>query len=212
MKQLWTELVFILDRSGSMRGLEHQTMSGFNEVLFKQKALEGEAVVYTVLFDDQYELLHHRVPIQEIKSLTKEDYYVRGMTALLDAVGKTIQKVKEAHLNKDFTKPDKVLFVIITDGMENASMEYSYKAIESLISETKSNGWEYMFLGANLDAAKVGARMGIHKDRTVRYHADQKGTKINYEVINEAVTSFRIKNHLSKAWKKRIDEDFKSRK
>ena len=164
-----TELVFILDRSGSMGGLESDTIGGFNSTLEKQKQLEGEARVTTVLFDGEYEVLHDRIPVNEVRPLTDEDYYVRGCTALLDAVGRTIDRVVHAQkASKEEYRADKVMFVIITDGMENASRKYSYGKVKTMIEARRELGWEFMFLGANIDAAAEAERLGIARERAAR--------------------------------------------
>lgn len=177
-----TELVFILDRSGSMSGLESDTIGGYNAMLEKQKKEAGEATVTTVLFDDQYELLHDRIDLKGIAPITDREYYVRGCTALLDAIGKTIQKIAnvQKHTSSE-NRADKVLFVITTDGMENASREYTYDKIRALVERQKQEyGWEFLFLGANIDAISTARRFGIGADRAVNYHADSQGTRLNY--------------------------------
>ena len=213
MKNNRTELVFILDRSGSMAGLESDTIGGFNSLLEKQKKEEGEAVVTTVLFDNQYELLHDRFDIHNVKPVTERDYYVRGNTALLDAVGKTISKIANVQRNAgDGEKAEKVVFVIITDGMENASREFTYSQIRKMIQLEKDvYGWEFVFLGANIDAEEVAGRYGIKADRAVNYHADSQGLKNSYDSVSEAVFEMRINNCISKDWKKRAEKDFKDR-
>lgn len=213
MKKNLTELVFILDRSGSMSGLESDTIGGFNGMLEKQKKEEGEANVTTVLFDDQYELLHDRIAIQGISKVTDKEYYVRGTTALLDAIGKSIQKIAnvQKHTSKELCA-DKVLFVIITDGMENASKEYDYKKIHTLIDQQKEEGWEFIFLGANIDAVQTADKFGISEDRAVNYHADSEGTALNYKVISDTVSTIRSKKYLQDDWKAQIEKDFNMRK
>ncbi|MCD8357023.1 MAG: VWA domain-containing protein [Clostridia bacterium] len=215
MKTKKTELVFILDRSGSMSGLEADTIGGYNSMLEKQRKEPGEAIVTTVLFDDQYELLHDRMDIRSITPITDREYYVRGCTALLDAVGRTIQKI--ANVQKHTApehRADQVLFVITTDGMENASREYSYEQIRAMIEREKTEfGWEFLFLGANIDAIAVASRFGIGADRAVNYHADSLGTQLNYEVVSEAITHVRTCAAPMRAdWKSRIEKDFRSRK
>ncbi|MBQ4369566.1 MAG: VWA domain-containing protein [Oscillospiraceae bacterium] len=207
-----TEIVFILDRSGSMAGLESDTIGGYNSMLAKQKSEPGEAVVTTVLFDDKYELLHDRADIRAISPMTEREYYVRGCTALLDAIGKTVKKIDAAQKNilPEF-RADKVIFIITTDGLENASREYSYASVSSLIEQAKrERGWEFLFLGANIDAAAEGGRLGISPDRTVRYRPDRRGTLLNYEAMNEAVTCVRHGASIKSAWKKKIEEHFNS--
>ncbi len=213
MKKGLTELVFILDRSGSMSGLEADTIGGYNAMLGKQKKEQGEAVVTTVLFDDKYELLHDRINLCGIATITDREYFVRGSTALLDAVGRTISKIGNAqkHTSED-ERAEKVLFVITTDGMENASREYGYDKVRQMIERQKTRyGWEFIFLGANIDAVETAARFGISEDRAVNYNADSEGTQLNYEVISETVSCLRASRPINGDWKKRIDEDFKGR-
>ncbi|MGM9973587.1 MAG: hypothetical protein ACI33K_06060 [Clostridiaceae bacterium] len=213
MKKGLTELVFILDRSGSMSGLESDTIGGYNAMLKKQKKEPGEAIVTTVLFDDNYELLHDRINLNGIAPITEREYYVRGCTALLDAVGKTINKIGNVQKNTiESERAEHVLFVITTDGMENASREFSYEKVRRMIEHQKSKyGWEFIFLGANIDAVATAERFGINEDRATNYNADSEGTLLNYEVISETVSSLRAKGEISKKWKNRIDDDFKSR-
>lgn len=206
MKKDLTELVFILDRSGSMSGLESDTIGGYNAMLEKQKKEPGEAVITTVLFDDKYELLHDRINLRGIAPITDKEYYVRGNTALLDAVGKTINKIGnvQKHTAED-ERAEHVMFVITTDGMENASHEFSYDKVRQMIEHQKSKyGWE-------LDAVSTAERFGISKDRATNYNADSEGTLLNYEVISETVSSIRANRSISENWKERIDEDFKKR-
>jgi len=214
MKTIRTELVFILDRSGSMSGLESDTIGGFNSMLEKQKKEAGDAVVTTVLFDNTYRLLHDRFDIHNVKPITENEYYVGGSTALLDAVGKTIYKTinVQRHAGPG-EQADKVLFIIITDGMENASREFSYSQIRSMIEyEKEKYGWEFIFLGANIDAEAVAGRYGIKPDRAVNYHADAMGLKNTYESINEAVTNIRYSKNISEDWKERAEKDYQERK
>ncbi len=213
MKTDLTELVFILDRSGSMSGLESDTIGGYNAMLKKQQQEPGEATVTTVLFDDEYQLLHDRINIKGISPITEKEYFVRGTTALLDAIGKTIHKIHNAqqHTSPEH-RADKVLFVIITDGMENASREYSYAQVKQLVERQKETyGWEFIFLGANIDAIATAATFGISADRAANYHADSQGTQLNYEAISCAVSELRTSRQISDRWKARIDEDFKKR-
>ena len=214
MKTNRTELVFILDRSGSMSGLESDTIGGYNAMLEKQKKEAGEATVTTVLFDDKYELLHDRIDLKGIAPITDREYYVRGCTALLDAIGKTIQKIAnvQKHTSPE-NRADKVLFVITTDGMENASREYTYDKIRALVERQKQEyGWEFLFLGANIDAAREAARFGIRADCAADYHADSMGTEAVYESVCEAVCQVRRSAPLAADWKRKIDADFKGRK
>jgi hypothetical protein len=213
MKKDFVEMVFILDRSGSMGGLEKETIGGFNAMIEKQKHVEGEALVSTILFNHDIRVLHSRNIIKEIKTMTKEEYFVGGTTALLDAIGRSIHEMVSIH--KDMPeehRPEKVIFVITTDGMENASRKYSYDSIRSLIHRQKEKyGWEFIFLGANLDAIHEANKLGIKPDRATRFHSDKQGTSLNYEVMNEAIQELRIKKSISNSWKDRIDADFKKR-
>jgi uncharacterized protein YegL len=214
MKKGLTELVFILDRSGSMSGLESDTIGGYNSMLEKQKKEPGEAIVTTVLFDDKYELLHDRINLRGISPITDKEYFARGTTALLDAVGKTINKITNAqkHTTED-ERAEHVMFVIITDGLENASREFSYEKVRRMIERQKSQcGWEFIFLGANIDAVATAEQFGIDGDRAANYNADSEGTTLNYVVINEAISCFREKRSIAKDWKIRIEEDFKRRR
>ena len=213
MKKNLTELVFILDRSGSMAGLEADTIGGFNAMIEKQKGEPGEALVSTVLFDNISEVIHDRVDIQKIEPMTDRDYYVRGCTALLDAVGKAIHHIGNVHkYAREEDRPEKTLFVITTDGMENASREYTYDRVRRMIGQMKEKyGWEFLFLGANIDAAKEAVRFGIDADRAANYHADRRGTAVIYEAVSEAVCNVRASRPMSASWKKNIDEDYKSR-
>ncbi len=213
MKTLKTELVFILDRSGSMAGLESDTIGGFNTMLKKQKKESGEATVTTVLFDSEYDLLHDRFDIHNVRPITGEQYFVRGSTALLDAIGRTINKIANVQRNaSEKGRADKVLFVIITDGMENASREYSYPMIKKMIGfEKEKYGWEFLFLGANIDADGVAEKYGIHKSRAVNYHADTQGLKNSYEKVNDAVRDVRRNKFNAGDWKKKAEEDFYER-
>ncbi|MDD2211905.1 MAG: VWA domain-containing protein [Clostridia bacterium] len=214
MKNNLTELVFILDKSGSMSGLESDTIGGYNAMLNKQQAEPGEAIVTTVLFDDDYELLHDRINIKGNRPITEKDYFVGGCTALLDAIGKTIHKIGNAqkHTSEEL-RAEKVMFIITTDGMENASREYSYEKIRLLIENQKEKyGWEFIFLGANIDAFDTAQKMGISRDRTANYHADSMGTQVNFMAVSEAVSELREKRLINKDWKASIDTDYKNRK
>ena len=212
-----TELVFILDRSGSMAGLEADTIGGFNSMLAKQRLTPGEAVVSTVLFDHETQVIHDRVPLGEVKDLTREDYYVRGCTALLDAVGGAIHHIGNVHkYARKEDVPEKTLFIITTDGMENASKRYDYRKAKEMIERQKDKyGWEFLFLGANIDAAREAARFGIGEDKAVTYRSDSVGTRLNYDVIADAVADYRRAapccKSVSSGWKKRIDEDMRKR-
>ena len=213
MKKNLTELVFILDRSGSMAGLEDDTIGGFNAMIEKQKREPGEAYVSTVLFDNFSEVIHDRADIQRVSPMTRKDYYVRGCTALLDALGDAIHHISNVHkYAREEDRPEKTLFVITTDGMENASRRYSYDRLKALIEKQKRRyGWEFLFLGAHIDAIGTARRFGIDEDRAVNYHCDSKGTALNYEVVSDAIRTVRANAPLSQSWKARIDEDYKNR-
>lgn len=214
MKKQLTEIVFILDRSGSMCGLEEDTIGGFNSLIAKQKKEEGEALISTILFDDCTEVLHDRIPLDRIKPMTKEDYYVRGCTALMDALGKAIKHISTIHkYAREEDRPSKTIFIITTDGKENASRQYSSERVKKMVEERKSKyGWEFLFLGANIDAVETAGHFGISKDRAVNYHSDAEGTALNYEVLSDAICSVRACRPLTAAWKTRIDSDFEKRK
>ena len=208
-----TELVFILDRSGSMSGLERDTVGGFNSMLEKQKKEDGKAVVSTVLFDHESVVIHDRLPLDQVPRMTEEEYFTRGCTALLDAVGGAIHHIGNVHkYARREDVPDKTLFIITTDGYENASKRYDYDKVRRMIERQKAKyGWEFLFLGANIDAAAEAKRFGIGADRAVNYKCDEAGTALNYEVIHEAVRAVRACKPLSADWKKRIDEDVQKR-
>ena len=209
-----TELVFILDRSGSMSGLEKDTIGGFNSMLEKQRKEPGDAVVSTVLFDNETEVIHDRVVIADVPNLTDKEYFVRGCTALLDAVGGAIHHIGNIHkYARKEDVPEKTLFIITTDGMENASHHYTYDKVRQMIERQKERyGWEFLFLGANIDATAEAKRFGIDESMAANYHCDEVGTVLNYEVISEAITSVRTSAApLSADWKKRIDADYKKR-
>lgn len=208
-----TELVFILDRSGSMAGLETDTIGGFNAMIEKQKKEAGEALVTTVLFDNESVTVHDRIPLQEVPPLTEKEYFTRGCTALLDAVGGTIRHIANIHryIRREDV-PERTLFIITTDGYENASRYYDYDKVRRLIEHEKTKyGWEFLFLGANIDAAAEAKRFGIAADRAADYKCDTAGTALNYEVIGEAVGAVRGARPLAANWKRRIDEDVKQR-
>ena len=224
MREHFTELVFILDRSGSMRGLEADTIGGYNSLIQKQKEEEGEAVVSTVLFDDRQEVLYDRVPLADMKSMTEKEYYVRGCTALLDAIGGAIHHIGNVHkYAREEDRPEKTLFVITTDGMENSSCRYSCERVKQMIQRQKEKyGWEFLFLGANMDAVEVAGRFGISANRAVSYECDRQGTQLNYEVLNQAVSRVRAckdmsaavafeKMDLEKSWSEEIRKDYEKR-
>jgi len=216
MKTNLTELVFILDRSGSMGGLESDTIGGFNSMLTKQQAEPGECRITTVLFDNQYEVLHDRIDIQAVSQITDKEYFVRGNTALLDAIGRTINKIGGVQKNtaEDY-RADKVLFVITTDGMENASREFDYDKIKLMIEQQKAKySWEFIFLGANIDAIDVANRFGVAKNRAQNFHNDSEGIALNYCVLSETVASFRAAPSgasLDDDWSADIQADYKKR-
>ncbi|MDO4573382.1 MAG: VWA domain-containing protein [Clostridia bacterium] len=214
MKTGLTELVFILDRSGSMSGLETDTIGGFNSMLEKQRAVEGECRITTVLFDNAYTLLHDRLDIRAVSPITKAEYSVGGSTALLDAIGQTIHKLinVQRHTAADY-RADRVLFVIITDGAENASREYTLDRVKALIEQQKERyGWEFIFLGANIDAVKTADRFGIAADRAQSYHADGAGVELNFRVMSKAAASFREGAPLSPGWNEEIQRDYEGRR
>lgn len=220
MRENLTEIVFILDRSGSMSGLESDTIGGFNSMIAKQQKEEGEAIVSTVLFDDETDVIHDRVAIGEVKKLTEDDYYVRGCTALLDAVGGAIHHIGNVHkYAREEDRPAKTLFVITTDGLENASRHYSFKDVKKLIKRQQEKyNWEFLFLGANIDAIEVAGNMGISKDRAANYNCDEVGTALNYQVLEAAVTRVRkckaadmAMTFAGGAWKADIDRDYEKR-
>ena len=213
MKKNLTELVFILDRSGSMAGLEKDTIGGFNAMIEKQKAEAGDAYISTVLFDNYSEVIHDRAALSDVPKLTEKEYYVRGCTALLDAVGGAIHHIGNVHkYAREEDRPEKTLFVIATDGMENASRRYSYEKVREMITRQKEKyGWEFLFLGANIDAAKEAARFGIDADRAADYHADTQGTAVIYEAMSDVVYSVRASRPVEAGWKKKIDADFRKR-
>lgn len=193
MKKNLTELVYILDKSGSMQGLEKDTIGSYNAMLAQQRTVEGDCVITTVLFDNQYQLLHDRIDIRAVRPLTQREYFVGGSTALLDAIGKTIDKIHTAQKNtaEDY-RAERVLFVIITDGAENASRRYSSMQVKEMIRRQKEKyGWEFIFLGANIDAVETAGRFGIDADRAVDYVPDGEGTALNFRMMSETVAAFR---------------------
>lgn len=213
MKKNVTELVFILDKSGSMAGLEADTIGGFNAMLKKQQKAVGEAYVTTALFDHRYELLHDRINVRGISPMTDKEYKVGGTTALLDAIGFTIQKmINVQKRTSEAERAEKVLFVITTDGLENASREFTTDKIKKMVQLQKEKfGWEFIFLGANIDALSTASQFGIDEDFAVEYHADQKGTQLNYEAVNEVVSNLRSGKKLDRSWKEGIEKDYNRR-
>lgn len=214
MKKNLTELVFILDRSGSMSGLETDTIGGFNAMIEKQKTTPGEALVSTVLFDHQRVVLHDRANIQDIKPMSDQDYSVRGSTALLDAIGFSIHHIGNVHkYAREEDIPEHTIFVITTDGMENASGHYDSDKVKQMIERQKNKyGWEFLFLGANIDAVETARHIGITKERAVNYHSDSKGTRLNYEVVGSAIASVRCGADMADDWMAPIEADFEARK
>lgn len=213
-KNTFTEIVFILDRSGSMSGLEADTIGGFNSLIEKQKQEPGEAVLSTVLFDDRVEVLHDRVPLQKIQPMTEKEYYVRGCTALLDAIGLSMEHIIRLRRKTPKEKqPDKTLFIITTDGMENSSQTYSYDRVKEMIEgQKRTYGWDFLFLGANIDAAATAGKFGIDADFAANFHCDAKGTAVNYNALSDTICHFRACMPIDASWKASIDEDFQMRK
>lgn len=213
MRKGLTELIFILDRSGSMGGLEADTIGGFNSLLAKQKKEAGEALVSTVLFDNETEVLHDRAPLADVKPMTAEDYYVRGCTALLDAVGGAIHHIGNVHkYARAEDVPEHTLVIITTDGMENASRRYDASRVKEMIKRQQEKyGWEFLFLGANIDAVETAGSFGIAPQRAANFHSDHEGTLLNYEVLSDTVCSVRAGMPLSAEWKERIDRDYAGR-
>ena len=214
MKNGITELVFILDRSGSMSGLEADTIGGFNSMIAKQRREAGEALVSTVLFNGTTTVLHDRVPLTRIEPMTERQYQTGGCTALLDAIGGAIHHIGNVHkYAREEDRPEHTLFVITTDGLENASHSYSADQVRRMIRRQRENyGWEFIFLGANIDAVETAAHIGIDRKRAVNYHSDARGTRLNYEVLSEAISSVRSCKPLEENWSRRIDEDYLGRK
>ena len=211
MKKNLTELVMILDRSGSMGGLESDTIGGYNSMLKKQREADGEVLVSTVLFDDRSEVLYDRVPLEKMPQMTEKEYYVRGCTALLDAVGGAVSHIGNVHkYAREEDRPEKTIFVITTDGLENASREYTYNRVKKMVERQKEKyGWEFLFLGANIDAIETAGRFGISADRAANYYSDHEGTALNYEVLADTVCEMReAEEPIGAGWKKRIDEDY----
>ncbi len=213
MKKNLTEIVFILDCSGSMAGLEKDTIGGFNALLKKQRQEPGEALISTVLFNQERKVLHDRRDVRRISFLSEKDYRVGGCTALLDAVGKAIHHIGNVHkYARKEDVPQKTLFVITTDGMENASREYDAEKVRQMIKGQKEKyGWEFLFLGANMDAVDTAARYGIERDRAVRYHSDAQGTSVNFQAVNQAIHAVRCDEPLTADWKKKIEADYQER-
>ncbi len=207
------ELVFILDRSGSMSGLEKDTIGGFNSMIERQRKEPGEVLVSTVLFDNDADVIHDRVPLAEVQNLTEDDYYVRGCTALLDAVGDAVHHIGNVHkYARAEDVPGKTMFIITTDGMENASRRYTYGIVKDMIERRKEkDGWEFIFLGANIDAAAEAQKFGIDELMAADYHADETGTRLNYDVLSDTIMGLRCDAPIPLNWKARIDADFEKR-
>ena len=208
MKKNCTEIVFIIDRSGSMQGLEKDTIGGFNSMIEKQKQQEGEVLISTVLFNGQSFVLHDRVSLDEIALMSEEEYSVYGCTALLDALGSSIHHIGNVHkYARKEDVPEHTMFVIITDGMENASRYYSKERVKSMIEfEKEKYGWEFLFLGANMDAINTARQYGIDRDKAVNYDSDPVGTRLNYEAIDAAIKSVRTCGVVDKLWKSKIEK------
>lgn len=212
MNKELTEVVFIIDESGSMHGLEADTVGGFNSTVDKQKKLEGECLVSTVMFNTRSRVIHDRVNIKNIDKMTDSDYRPSGSTALIDALGDSIRHIKMVHRYiREEDVPSKTMFVITTDGMENASRKYSLSEVKKMIEERKENGWEFVFLAANIDASETARSYGIDADSCVDYVNDAEGNAIKYACMCEAITSVRTSKKLNKNWKKKSEEDFKNR-
>ena len=209
-----TEMVFILDRSGSMAGLEPDTIGGFNAMIEKQKKQPGKAYVSTVLFDTSTTVLHDRADLTTVKPMTSDDYFAGGCTALLDAIGGAINHIGNIH---KYARPEDIpahtIFVITTDGLENASRRYSKSDIKRMIERQRSKyGWEFLFIGANIDAIVTAESFGIEQSRAVNYHADKKGTEVLYDAISAPLTAMRSTGRIDDNWSEEIEEDFNNRK
>lgn len=219
MKKGLTEIVFILDRSGSMSGLEADTIGGYNSLIEKQKKEDGEAYISTVLFDEVCEVLHDRIPLEEIRPMTEKEYYVRGCTALLDAIGGAIHHIGNVHkYAREEDRPEKTLFIITTDGQENSSRRYSYEKVKHMVERQREKfGWEFLFLGANIDAVAEASRFGIRANRAANYHSDRAGTEVNYKVLSRAVSAVRESDVCSveealEGWDEEIRADYSRRR
>ena len=208
-----TELVFILDRSGSMSGLEKDTIGGFNGMIGKQRKQEGECYVTTFLFDDRTEFLHDRLRLNDVTEMTEDQYYVRGCTALIDAIGIALTHIESIHR---YVRPEDVpahtLFIITTDGMENASRKYTASAVREMIERKRKNcGWEFLFLGANIDAVETASALGIAEDNAANYCSDPAGTALNYEAVGKAITELRCNRPITSSWKEDVERDWRER-
>lgn len=209
-----TEIVFILDRSGSMEDLTQDTIGGFNSMIQKQKDQNVNAIVSTVLFDHEAVVLHDRVKIADIPAMTGKEYWARGTTALYDAVGSSIKHIGNIHkYAREEDVPNKTLFVITTDGMENSSKVYTLSKIKKMIENQKNKyNWEFIFLGADIDAISAAREIGIDEDRAVRYKKDSRGTTILYQTVSDAVSECCLGEELPEDWKQSLEEDLKQRK
>ena len=213
MKKNLTELVFILDKSGSMAGLEADTIGGFNAMIERQRQDQGEALVSTVLFSNRSTVIHDRVSLRKIEPLTERQYFVGGSTALIDAIGGAIHHIGNVHkYAREEDRPEHTIFVITTDGMENASHAYSSDEVKAMVQRQKEKyGWEFLFLGANIDAVETAAHFGINEDRAVTYCSDSRGQRLNYQVVSKTVSALRASVPLGREWKDEIERDFQSR-
>ena len=213
MKNNVTELVFILDRSGSMAGLENDTIGGFNSMIEKQKKKDGECYVSTVLFDNESTVIHDRLRLADVPKMTEEDYSPGGCTALLDALGDAVKHIGNIHkYARSEDVPEQTVFIITTDGMENASKKYDAESVRKLIERKREKyGWEFLFMGANIDAVKTAKKYGIDRDRAVNYRSDSRGTKLNYEVMSNAISRVRENKPISSEWKSEIERDYADR-
>ncbi len=214
MRKNLTEMVFILDKSGSMSGLEQDTIGGFNGMIERQKKEDGEALVSTVLFSNESTVIHDRLDLRKVEPLTDRQYYVGGCTALIDAIGQAIHHIGNVHkYAREEDVPEHTVFVITTDGMENASHRYSSDEVKHMVNRQKEKyGWEFLFLGANIDAVETAARFGISEDRAANYRNDSRGQQLNYEAMDDAIRSVRCNVPLARAWKSKIEKDYSSRK
>ena len=214
MKKNLTEMVFILDRSGSMAGLEKDTIGGFNSMIERQKGEAGEALVSTVLFDNESKVIHDRVDLRKVEPLTERQYFVGGCTALIDAIGGAIHHIGNVHrYAREEDVPEHTVFIITTDGMENASHRYSADEVRAMVNRQKEKyGWEFLFLGANIDAVETAAHFGIGQDRAVNFHNDGIGVQLNYRTVGETVCRVRRSMPIAADWKSEIEKDYKSRK
>ncbi|MCR5761221.1 MAG: VWA domain-containing protein [Sphaerochaetaceae bacterium] len=213
MKKDLTELVFILDSSGSMCALTQDTIGGFNSMIEKQKKEEGEALISLVLFDSESRVIFDRVPVSEVPPLTEKEYIARGCTALIDALGSSVHHIGNVHkYAREEDRPEKTMFVITTDGLENASRMYTSETVKSMIlKQQEKYGWEFLFLGANIDAVETAGAYGIKADRAVNYHNDKAGVDINYTCVHETVASFRRSGIVEENWAKDIKTDYEGR-